>query len=62
MFKKTAPVNQAADEESKARGENLIAQINALEGNSEMGDQMQEGEMAGQTNKPSLNTMVGNAK
>lgn len=64
MFKKTAPVNQAANPESQAQGDNLLAQIDALQGagQSEMGDQMQEGAMAGQTNKPSLNTVSGNVK
>ena len=56
MFKKTAPANQPASPEAQEQGDNLMAQINALD------DQMQEGEMAGQTNKPSLNTMAGNVK
>ena len=63
MFKKTPPVNQAANPEAQAQGDNLMAQINALEGmsKSKMGDQMQEGQMAG-SQKPTLNSMVGNAK
>jgi hypothetical protein len=62
MFKKSAPAGQAANPEAQAQGENLMAQIKALEGSgqSQMGDQMQEGEMAGQMNKPSLNTAAGN--
>jgi len=64
MFKKTAPANQPASDEAKSQGENLLAQISALEGagQSEMGDQMQEGAMAGQTNRPSLNTMESNVQ
>ena len=61
MFKKTAPVDQAASPEAKAQGDNLLAQIDAL-GGGEMGSQMMEGQDGGQTNKPSMNTMVGNAK
>lgn len=62
MFKKTAPVNQPASPEAAEQSENLMAKIKALEssGQSMMGDQMQEGEMAGQTNRPSVNTMMGN--
>ena len=56
MFKKTAPANQAATPEAQEQGDNLMAQIDALD------SQMQEGEMGGQANKPSLNTMVGNAQ
>ena len=56
MFKKTAPANQAASPEAQEQGDNLMAQIDALD------SQMQEGEMGGQMNKPSLNTMVGNAQ
>ena len=61
MFKKTAPVDQSASPEAKEQGDNLLAQIDAL-GGSEMGSEMMEGPTGGQTNKPSMNTMVGNAR
>jgi hypothetical protein len=61
MFKKTAPIDQSANPEAKAQGDNLLAQIDAL-GGSEMGSEMMEGPNGGQTNKPSMNTMVGNAR
>jgi hypothetical protein len=61
MFKKTAPIDQAASPDAKEQGDNLLAQIDAL-GGGEMGSQMMEGQDGGQTNKPSMNMMVGAAK
>jgi hypothetical protein len=56
MFKKSAPANQPANEESADIGQRMLEQIGAFE-QSAMGDQMKEGAMAGQTNRPSLNTI-----
>jgi len=56
MFKKSVPAGQPANDESGEQGQRMMDQINAFE-QSAMGDQMKEGAVAGQTNRPSLNTI-----